>query len=692
MRQYPADRIFNVGIFSHGKAGRTTLVEAMLFDTGAITRRGRVSLGTTVSDTDPEEIKRHLSLTNSVIPIEYNDCKINVIDTPDYSDFGGDVRSAMRVVDAAIIVVDAASGVEVGTEQVWHNAERVGLPRMLFVNKMDREHADFRKSLEAMIEAFGKRVAPLQFPIGQEENFRGIVDLLNRRALVFEKDGNGKYEEQDLPAELEDDVAFYRQTLVEAIAENDEDLMMRYLEGEEISDEELRSELHKCFQSGAVVPMVLGAASENLGVQPLMEAIIRVLPSAAERTEIGELNGEPIEVRADPDGDFVALAFKTQADAHVGKVTWFRVFSGSLSSSSTVYNASKDREDRVGQLFYSRGKEHIPTDTVTAGDMGGVSKLESVETGDTLTSGKKITLEGIEFPDASYSASIHPRTQADLDKMSQALARMIEEDPSLRVERDPDTGETIVSGMGEPHVQIAIERMKRRSNIEVDLGLPRVPYRETIAAKTSAEYKHKKQTGGAGQYGHVLLELEPLDNGKDFEFTDRVVGGAVPRNFFPAVEKGIRDALAEGPIAGFPVVNVRATLYDGSYHDVDSNEMAFRIAAKEAFKKGFMSGQPTLLEPIMKIRVEVTEQFLGDVMSDLNTRRGQVTGMDTNEDGTTVIEAEVPGGEIQRYATDLRSMTQGRGTFTSEFVRYQPVPHHLVDKIIAEVKEPAGVS
>src|SRR5690606_23763890 len=324
------------------------------------------------------------------------------------------------------------------------------------------------------------------------------------------------------------------------------------------------------------------AASENLGVQPLMEAIIRVLPSAAERTEIGELNGEPIEVRADPDGDFVALAFKTQADAHVGKVTWFRVFSGSLSSSSTVYNASKDREDRVGQLFYSRGKEHIPTDTVTAGDMGGVSKLESVETGDTLTSGKKITLEGIEFPDASYSASIHPRTQADLDKMSQALARMIEEDPSLRVERDPDTGETIISGMGEPHVQIAIERMKRRSNIEVDLGLPRVPYRETIAAKTSAEYKHKKQTGGAGQYGHVLLELEPLDNGKDFEFTDRVVGGAVPRNFFPAVEKGIREAVAEEPSGGVAHGNAHATLDPGSYHDVDSNEMAFRLAAKEA--------------------------------------------------------------------------------------------------------------
>jgi elongation factor G len=691
MRQYPADHIYNVGIFSHGGAGRTTLVEAMLFDTGAITRRGRVSLGTTASDTDPEEIKRHFSLTNSVIPIEYNDCKINVIDTPDFSDFGGDVRSAMRVVDAAIIVVDAASGVEVGTEQVWHNAELAGLPRMLFVNKMDKEHANFRNALEAMIEAFGKRVAPLQFPIGQEQDFQGIVNLLGKKALVFEKDGNGKYEEQAIPDELSKEVAFYRQTLVEAIAEHNEELMMRYLEGEEISDEELRSELQKCFQDGSVVPMVLGAASENLGVQPLLQAIVDVLPSAAERTEVGELNGEPIEVTADPDGDFVALAFKTQADAHVGKVTWFRVFSGSLNSSSTAHNANKQREERVGQLFHSRGREHIPTDSVGTGDIGGVSKLDSVETGDTLTNGKAIILEGIHFPDASYSASIHPHSQADLDKMSQALARMQEEDPSLKIERDPDTGETIISGLGEPHVQIAIERMKRRSNIDVDLGLPRVAYRETISAPTKSEYKHKKQSGGAGQYGHVLLELEPLQE-TDFEFTERVVGGAVPRNFYPAVEKGVRDALTSGPIAGYPVVNVKATLYDGSYHDVDSNEMAFRIAAKEAFKKGILSGQPTLLEPIFKVSITVTEQFLGDVMSDLNTRRGQVTGMDTAGDGSTIIEAEVPGGEIQRYATDLRSMTQGRGTFTSEFVRYQPVPHHLVDRIVEESRNPNGVA
>ncbi|MCO5214655.1 MAG: elongation factor G [Thermomicrobiales bacterium] len=686
MNQYPAEKVFNVGVFSHGGAGRTTLVEAMLFDSGATSRRGRVSLGTTASDTDPEEIKRHISLTHSVIPIEYNGCKINVIDTPDFADFGGDVRSAMRVVDAAIILVDASSGVEVGTEQVWHNAELVGLPRLLFVNKMDREHASFRGALEAMIEAFGKRVAPLQFPIGEEENFRGIVDLLGKKALVFTKDGNGTYEETEIPAELADDVEFYRQTLVEAIAEHNEELTMRYLEGEEIGDDELSAELHKCFEDGSVVPMVLGAASENLGIQPLMQTIIDILPSAAEHTEVADLDGEPVEIIADPSGDFVALAFKTQADPHVGKVTWFRVYSGTLKSSSTLYNVNKGRDERVGQLFFNRGKDHLPTDTVTAGDIGGVSKLESVETGDTITSGKKVKLDGIRFPHSVYSASIHAATQGDLDKLSQALQRMQDEDPSLVISRDPDTGDVLVSGMGEPHVQIAVERMKRRSNINVSLGVPRVPYRETIAAPTKAEYKHKKQTGGAGQYGHVHLALEPLPDA-DFEFADRVVGGAVPKNFFPAVEKGIRDGLAEGPIAGFPVVNIKATLYDGSYHDVDSNEMAFRIAAKEAFKKGIMAGQPTMLEPVMNIKVQVTETFMGDVMSDLNTRRGQVTGMDTLENGTTVIEAQVPGAEIQRYATDLRSMTQGRGTFEAGFSHYQAVPHHLVDKIVAEYKK-----
>lgn len=686
MKQYPPERIFNVGMFSHGGAGKTTLVEAMLFDTGATTRRGRVSQGTTVSDTDPEEIKRHISLTNSVIPIEYKDCKINVIDTPDFADFGGDVRSAMRVVEAALIVIDAASGVEVGTEQVWHNAERAGLPRMIFVNKMDREYANFRNVLDGLIEAFGKRVAPLQFPIGQEENFRGIVNLLDRQAMVFHDNRDGGYETTEIPDELADDVAFYRQTLVEAIAENNEELMMRYLDEEEISDDELRQELHQCFENGSVIPMVLGAAYENRGVQTLLDAIINVLPSAAERKETGMADGEAVEITPDAEKDLAALAFKTQADPHVGKVTWFRVFAGKISSSSQIHNASTEQDERIGQLFYSRGKEHIPTEAVTAGDIGAVSKLDSVETGHTLTSRpSNLRLHEIEFPNASYSASIHPRSQADLDKLGQALARMQEEDPSLRIERNPETGETIISGMGEPHVQIAVERMKRRAGINVDLGLPRVPYRETITAKTTAEYKHKKQSGGAGQYGHVKLELEPLHD-EDFAFTERVVGGAVPRNFYPAVEKGVREALESGPLGGYPVVNVQATLFDGSYHDVDSNEMAFKIAAKEAFKQGILSGNPTLLEPIMAVSISVSENATGDVMSDLNTRRGQVTGMDSGDNGTTVIEAEVPAGEIQRYATDLRSITQGRGTFTSRFVRYEPVPHHLAEKIITEAK------
>ena len=686
MQQYSPDRIFNVGMFSHGKAGKTTLVEAMLFDTGAISRRGRVSLGTTVSDTDPEEIKRHISLTNSVIPIEYKDCKINIIDTPDFADFGGDVRSAMRVVEAALIVIDAAAGVEVGTEQVWHNAEQAGLPRMIFVNKMDREHADFRNVLDGLIEAFGKRIAPLQFPIGQEESFRGIVNLLGGEAMVFSDDKGGAFEVTDIPADLADEVAFYRQTLVEAIAENDEDLMNRYLEEEEIPNEELARHLHKCFEDGSIIPMVLGAASENRGVQSLLDAIIQVLPSAAERKEIATRDGELEELEADPDKDFVALAFKTQADAHVGKVTWFRVFSGSLSSSSTLYNTRAQEEERVGQLFFARGKEHIPTDVVPAGDIGAVAKLESVETGDTLTgAASTITLEGIPFPPAAYSAAIHPKTQSDLDKLSQALTRMQEEDPSLTVERNPDTGETVVSGMGEPHVQIAIERMKRRSAIDVELSLPRVAYRETISGTTQSEYKHRKQTGGAGQYGHVKIELQPTE--EDFTFDQRVVGGSVPRNFYPAVEKGIREALEAGPIAGYPVVNVAATLFDGSYHDVDSNEMAFKIAAKEAFKQGMLKAQPTLLEPILALRIAVAESAMGDVMSDLNSRRGQVTGMDSGSNGTTVIEAEVPAGEVQRYAIDLRSLTQGRGTFTSEFVRYQPVPQHLAEKVIEEAKQ-----
>ncbi|MDQ4099828.1 MAG: elongation factor G [Chloroflexota bacterium] len=677
MNGYPAERIRNIGLFSHGGAGKTSLAEALLFDTKAITRLGRVEEGNTTSDFDPDEVKRHISVSTAVIPVEWKDTKINVLDAPGYADFLGEVLSAMRVIEGAVIVIDASAGVEVGTDQVWRLAEQHGLRRILFVNKMDRENADFRRALESARESFGKNIAPLQFPIGSQREFKGIVDLLSGQAMVFHDNHDGGFETVPIPDDLKGDCEEYRQALVEAIAEHNEDLMMRYLEDEPISDDELFAELHNCINDGTVIPMLCGAATSNRGIQPLLDTIVEFVPPASERTVETEA-GQVVSTSAD--APLVAFAFKTLADPHVGRVTYFRVFGGTFKSHSQVQNGSKGSSERIGQLFFIRGKDHPTVEAIGAGDIGGVSKLATVTTGDTIVSDGHAPLPGISFPGVSYAASVQPKTKSDLDKLSQALGRMTEEDPSLSVSRDPASGETIVGGLGEPHVQIALERMTRRSGVNVDLGLPRVAYRETIGATTVAEYKHKKQTGGAGQYGHVYLELEPLADG-EFEFTSRVVGGAVPKNFFPAVEKGIREALESGPLAGYPVVNVRATLTDGSYHDVDSNEMAFKIAAKEAFKKGVLAARPTLLEPIMKMRVTVPEQFMGDVMSDLNGKRAHVNGMEPGANGFTTIEADVPAAEIQRYATDLRSVTQGRGSFTTEFLRYQPVPQHLTEQI-----------
>ena len=687
MNGYPAERIRNVGLFSHGGAGKTSLAEALLFDTKGISRLGRVEEGNTASDFDPDETKRRISVSSAVIPVEWNDVKINVVDAPGYADFLGEVLCAMRVVEGAVILVDASAGVEVGTEQVWRLAEQHRLRRILFVNKMDRENADFRRTLESAREAFGKNIAPLQFPIGSEREFKGIVDLLSGQAMVFHDNQDGGFETVPLPEELKGDCEEYRQALVEAIAEHNEELMMRYLEDEPISDDELVAELHNCIDDGTVIPMLCGAATSNRGIQPLMNAMAEYIPPASERV-VESTDGEAIASVSD--APLVAFAFKTLADPHVGRVTYFRVHRGVFKSHSHVHNATKDTGERIGQLFYLRGKEHISTDEVGTGDIGGVSKLASVATGDTIVAdGEHTVLPPIAFPGTAYAAAVHPKTKSDLDKLSQALSRMHEEDPSLSLSRDPTTGETIVGGLGEPHVQIALERMTRRTGVNVELGLPRVPYRETIGATTLAEYKHKKQTGGAGQYGHVFLELEPLTEG-DFEFSVKVVGGAVPKNFFPAVEKGIREALESGPLAGYPVVNVRATLTDGSYHDVDSNEMAFKIAAKEAFKKGILAAKPTLLEPVMKIHVTVPESFMGDVMSDLNGKRGHVNGMDPGSNGLTTIEAEVPAAEIQRYATDLRSFTQGRGSYTAEFLHYQPVPAHLAEQIKAAAQASNG--
>ena len=687
MKQYPADRIRNVGLFSHGGAGKTSLTEALLFDSKAITRLGRVEEGNTVSDFDPDEVKRRISVSTTVAPIEWRETKINVLDAPGYADFLGEVKSALRVADGAIILIDASAGVEVGTEQAWRLAEERSLPRMLFVNKMDRENADFGRALESARGAFGKALGPIQFPIGSERGFKGMVDLLSERAYTFHDNADGGFETGPVPDDLREACETYRRQLVEAIAEQDEELMLRYLEDEPITTEELVAGLKSCVQNGTVIPVLCGAASSNRGVQPLLDAIVDYFPTAAATVERATLNGDAVEVRAEADGPLAAFAFKTLADPHVGRVTYLRVFSGTLKSNSHAVNATKRESERLGQLFYVRGKEHLNTDAIGPGDIGAVSKLASVMTGDTLADeGKPLVLEGIAFPGASYAASVNPKTKADLDKMGQALHRLTEEDPTLQVSRDPASGETIVAGLGEPHVQIALDRMTRRFGVNVELGLPRVAYRESISAKTLAEYKHKKQTGGAGQYGHVFLELEPLPDA-DFEFGERVFGGAVPRNFYPAVEKGVREGLEAGPLAGYPVVNVKVTLTDGSYHSVDSNEMAFKIAAKEAFKKGVLQAKPVLLEPVVTLRVTVPEGYTGDVMSDLNTKRAHVSGMDPGANGSTTIEALVPAAEIQRYATDLRSITQGRGSFTTTFSHYQPVPAHIAEQIKAAAKQ-----
>jgi len=686
VKQYSADRIRNIGLFAHGGAGKTSLAEALLFDTKSTTRLGKVEEGNTVTDFDPDEIKRGISVSAAVAPVEWRDTKINIIDAPGYADFIVDVKSALRVADAAIIVIDASAGVEVGTEQAWRLAGERGIPRMIFINKMDRENADFARALASARAAFGNKVAPIQFPIGAEKGFKGVVELLSEQAHIYADNSSGAFESGSIPEECREEEETYRRPLIESIAERAEEMTMRYLEDDPISIEELAAGLKGCVSSGEVVPVLVGSATSNKGMAQLLDAIVEYLPSAAETAQNGTLNGQEYEVSANG-GPTVAVAFKTLADPHVGRVTFLRVYSGSMKSNSHAWNCSRGEDERLGQLFYARGKEHISTDSIGTGDIGAVAKLASVMTGDTLgEQAKPVVVEGIDFPGASYSASVHPKTKTDLDKMGPALQRLVEEDPTLRLSRDTSTGEVILSGLGEPHVQISLDRMTRRFGVNVELGLPRVPYRETISAKTLAEYKHKKQTGGAGQYGHVFLELEPLPDA-DFEFGERVFGGSVPRNFYPAVEKGVREGLESGPVAGFPVVNVKVTLTDGSYHAVDSNEMSFKIASKEAFKKGILQGKPVLLEPVMTVRVTVPETYTGDVMSDLNTKRAHVSGMEPGSNSSTTIEALVPAAEVQRYATDLRSITQGRGSFTSEFSHYQALPQHIADQVKAAAKQ-----
>jgi elongation factor G len=687
VQTYSVDRIRNVGLFSHGGAGKTSLTEAGLFASGAINRLGRVDDGNSVSDWDPDEIKRGMSISTSVVPVEWREHKINFLDAPGYADFVGEMLSAMRVCDAALILMDASAGVEVGTEQAWRFADKYKRPRAMLINKMDRENADFDASLAQAQQHFGDAVVPAFIPIGSESGFKGIVDILERKAFSFPEDQTGEYPEIDIPPELADDVEAYRIQLIERICEVDEELTLRYLEDEDITVDELRTAMCQAFVSRELVPVLVGAATSCRGTRLILDTIINCFPPPGEE-EAMKTDGEVVTLNPDPDGPVAALIFKTVADPFVGKISYFRVYSGTVSADSHLQVVQPDEDERIGQLHVMRGKDQIPVSEIAAGDIGAVTKLDSASTGHSLCAAKDpYTLQDIDFPAPAHHAAVFPHTKGDLDKMGSSIHRLIEEDPTLKVWRDPDTHETIVAGLGESHVQIALQRMARKFGVNVDLDLPRIPYRETIStAVHGVEYKHKKQTGGHGQYGHVFLDIEPYEDG-NFAFEDTIVGGVVPKNYIPAVEKGVKEALEEGILAGYPVMNVKVTLTDGSYHSVDSSEMAFKIAAQQAFRKGVAQADPTLMEPIMNVRITVPESYMGDVMSDLNGKRGQVQGMDPRSSGFTTIEAFAPAAEIQRYASDLRSISQGRGYFSVEFSHYAAVPPHLLDTVIETARE-----
>jgi elongation factor G len=681
MKTYPAAQIRNVGLFSHGGTGKTTLAEAMLYASGATSRLGKVLEGTTVSDHDPDEIKRHSSITTTVLPVEHRGLKLNVVDCPGYSEFVGEMASGMRVVDCAVILVDAHSSLEVGSDLRFREAARAGIPRMVVVNKMDRENADFHGVVEQMRSQWGNSVVPLLVPIGKEQSFQGVADVLTGKAFVYPRKGDREFEERPMPEELQADAERYKEMLTELVAETDDELTIKYLDGGELTAEEMTAGLRAGILAGTIVPVVAASGLQLIGASQLMDVLADLAPSPLDRPEPAQAEGGEEELSADPEGPLGTLVFKTVADPFVGKLSLFRVYGGTLKSDSHVKNARTGHDERIGQLYFVRGKEQKVTDRVEAGDIGAVAKLSETATGDTLAApGHPLTLRGIEFPAASYTAALQPKTKADLDKMGTALQRMAEEDPTLRISRDPTTGETLVSGMGESHIQIMAERMQRKFGVAVETALPTVPYRETITTAARAEYKHKKQTGGHGQYGHVVLNIEPSAE-QEFEFASTVVGGAVPRNYFPAVEKGVHQAMLEGVVAGFPVVNVRVTLTDGSYHTVDSSEMAFMLAASQAFKKGVSDARPVLLEPIMEVSIEVPDQFMGDVMSDLNGRRARVEGMDPTGEGVTTVRAQAPLAEMQRYSSDLRAITQGRGAFSMHFSHYEEVPAHLTAQV-----------
>ncbi|HET8844542.1 MAG TPA: elongation factor G [Ktedonobacteraceae bacterium] len=678
MKVYSAEQIRNIALISHVGAGKTSLIDAALYDSGAVTRQGKVDEGSSVADYEPDELKRSMSLHTKVLPVEWKNTKINLIDTPGYADFIGEVKAGLRVADAALVVVTAEKGVEVGTELTWQYADERKLPRMVLINKLDRENTSFEQALESLRNQFGVKVVPLQIPIGEQAGFKGVVDLVSQKGYTFE--GGNKVQEVSIPPEVQERLSEFREQLIESAVESDDEIMEKFLEGETLSDEEILSVVKKGTLSGELIPVLCGSTSKNIGVQTLLDALVDYMPSAAEAApEDAKTFGDALSL----------LIFKTAA-AQVGTISTFRVYSGTLKSDMHAFNLQNRTDERLSQLIIPRGKNQETATEIPAGDFGAVAKLTNTHTNDTLSSNKEAApLEPVNFPAPCYTVAVSPKSQADLDKMGNALNRVLEEDRTLRMARDTETAEVLLSGMGESHLQIAIEGIKRKFNVDLEAHDQRISYRETIRKKARANGRHKRQSGGHGQFGDVWLEIEPLpmDGEETFIFEDKIVGGVVPGQFIPGVEKGVRDSLKRGFVSGNPVVYIKVALVDGKYHPVDSSAQSFEIAASLGMQEAVPLASPTLLEPVMTVNIVIPENNMGDVMSDINTKRGRVLGMDSLENGYQQITAHVPQAEMLHYATDLRSITQGRGSFSMEFYEYEDVPANIQQDIVASFKK-----
>jgi elongation factor G len=684
-RKTPIERVRNIGIAAHIDAGKTTTTERILFYTGLSHKIGEVHEGAATMDWMEQEQERGITITSAATTCFWKNHQINIIDTPGHVDFTIEVERSMRVLDGAVAVFCAVGGVQPQSETVWRQANKYGVPRMAFVNKMDRVGADFFEVERQIKERLKSNAVPIQIPIGAEDDFKGVVDLVTMKAIIWEDEGFGqKFEVTDIPADLVDKANEYREKLIEAVAETSEELMEKYFGGEELTEEEIKKGIKQATLDMSMVPMLCGTAFKNKGVQPMLDAVVDYLPAPTEVQNIrGEdMDGNPVEVKSTDNGPFAALAFKIMTDPFVGQLTFIRVYRGIIEAGSYVYNSTKGKKERIGRLLKMHSNKREEIKELYAGEIGACVGLKSTLTGDTLCDEKeKVVLERMEFPDPVISVAVEPKTKADQEKMSIALQKLAEEDPSFRVHTDEESGQTIISGMGELHLEIIVDRMMREFKVEAEVGQPQVAYRETIKTPVEQEYKYAKQSGGRGQYGHVFLRIEPVEPGSGYEFVDEIKGGVVPKEYIPAVDKGVQEAMQNGILAGYPVEDVKVTLYDGSYHDVDSSEMAFKLAGSMCFKEGAKKANPVILEPVMKVEVEVPEEYMGDVIGDLNRRRGQINSMEDRH-GNKIVNAFVPLAEMFGYSTDLRSATQGRGTYAMEFDHYEEVPKNVADEII----------